>query len=56
MIKVKGEKDVVLMMSQREFDALYMLVAAGVCHVHCDKQWSDEDITRFRTIRDDMEE
>lgn len=56
MIKVKGEKDVVLMMSQREFDALYMLVASGVCHVHCDKQWSDEDINFFRTIRDDMEE
>lgn len=56
MIKIKGEKDVVLMMSQREFYALNMLVAAGVSHVHCDKQWSNEDMIRFRTLRDDLEE
>lgn len=56
MTKLKGEKDVVIMMSQREFNELYMLVAAGVCHVHFDDQWSDEDIIRFRTIRDDLED
>lgn len=54
MTKIKGEKDVVIMMSQKEFDELYMLVAAGVCHVHCDKLWSHEDMFRFRTLRDDL--
>ena len=54
MKKFKGEKDVVIMMSQREFDELYMLVAAGVCQVHYDKVWSDEDMNRFRPLRDDL--
>lgn len=56
MIKIEGEKDVVIMMSQKEFIALYLLVAAGVCHINCDKQWSDEDMIRFRTLRDELEE
>lgn len=56
MKKFKGEKDLVLVMSKREFNDLSILVAAGICYYHNDSIWSKEEMSRFRTLIDNMKE
>lgn len=56
MKKFNGEKDVVLVMSKKEFKELDVLVAAGICYNHNDSIWTSEEMKSFRTLRDNMEE
>ena len=56
MKKFKGEKDVVLVMSKKEFSDLDLLVAAGICYYHNDSLWSSEEMSRFRTLRDNLKD
>lgn len=54
MKKFKDEKNVVLVMSKREYSTLCMLVASGVCHANHSNTWSKDDVNRFRAFRDDL--
>ena len=54
MKKFQNDDDVVLVMSQREFATLDMLVAAGVCYEKANSKFSDKDLNRFRAIRDQL--
>lgn len=56
MKKFKGEKDVVLVMSKKEFKELEVLVAAGICYYHNDSTWTSEEMSRFRTLIDNLKE
>lgn len=56
MKKFKGEKDVVLVMSEKEFNELDVLVAAGICYYHNDSIWTNEEMSSFRTLRDNLKE
>lgn len=54
MKKFKDEKNVVLVMTKREYSTLSMLVASGVCEANQSNVWSQDDINRFRAFRDDL--
>lgn len=54
MKKFSNDDGVVLVMSQREFVTLDMLVAAGVCYEKDNDKFSKKDLNRFRAIRDQL--
>lgn len=54
MKKFQKNDEVILVMSQREFITLDMLVAAGVCYENYNEKFSDNDLDRFRAIRDQL--
>ena len=48
----KNNDDVVIVMPQREKVTLDLLVSYGVILLRRDKTYSEDDINRFRAIRD----
>ena len=54
MKKFQNNDEVVLVMSQKEFKELDVLVAAGICYYHNDRIWSSEEMSSFRTLRDNL--
>lgn len=54
MKKFNDEKNVVLIMSKREYTTLCMLVASGVCKANNSNTWSQDDVNRFRAFRDNL--
>lgn len=54
MKKFSNDDEVVLVMSQREFVTLDVLVAAGVCYENNNDKFNEKDLNRFRAIRDQL--